>query len=162
LLGDSDWKEAAVRSALVESVRPGLTAGQLGVDWQSAAGSQQLNGLWNLATAVRGKYLFISDHPALLNELLANMAQKANSKPAVFAAGFDHGRERSSFARLTGLIDRPGIEIGAPAGAGHIPEFFSENIASLSSMLAGVSSEKIVVRNAGDKVMQTVTYKWDR
>lgn len=162
LLGDSDWKEAAVRSALVESVRPGLTAGQLGVDWQSAAGSQQLNGLWNLATAVRGKYLFISDHPALLNELLANMTQKANSKPAVFAAGFDHGRERGSFARLTGLIDRPGIEIGAPAGAGHIPEFFSENIASLSSMLAGVSSEKIVVRNAGDKVMQTVTYEWDR
>jgi hypothetical protein len=162
LLGDSDWNETAVRSALVESVRPGLTAGQLGVDWQSASGSQQLNGLWNLATAVRGKYLFISNHLASLNELLANMAQKSNSKPAVFAAGFNHGRERDSFARLTGLMDRPGIEMGAPAGAGHIPQFFSENIASLSSMLAGVSSEKIVVRSAGDKVMQTVTYQWDR
>jgi hypothetical protein len=88
------------------------------------------------------------------------MTQKAASKPAVFAAGFDHGRERGSFARLTGLIDRPGVEVGAPAGAGHIPEFFSENIASLSFMLAGVSSEKIVVRDAGDKVMQTVTYEW--
>ena len=159
LLGDSDWNETAVRSALVESVRPGLTAGQLGVDWQSAAGSQQLNGLWNLAATVRGRYLFISDHPTLLNELLANMTQKSASKPAVFAAGFDHGRERGSFARLTGLIDRPGVEVGAPA-AGHIPEFFSENIASLSFMLAGVSSEKIVVRDAGDKVMQTVTYEW--
>jgi hypothetical protein len=162
LLGDADWNEAAVRSALVELLRPGLTAGQLGVDWQSASGSQQLNGLWNLATAVRGKYLFISDQRALLNELLANMTQKVVSNPAVFAAGFDHGRERGSFARLTGLIDRPGVELGAPAGAGHIPEFFSENIASLSSMLAGVSSEKIVVRNAGDKVIETVTYEWAR
>jgi hypothetical protein len=161
-LGDSDWNEAAVRSALVELLRPGLTAGQLGVDWQSASGSQQLNGLWNLATAVRGKYLFISDQSTLLNELLANMIQKVVSKPAVFAAGFDHGRERGSFIRLTGLIDRTGVEVGTPAGAGHIPEFFSENIASLSSMLAGVSSEKIVVRDAGDKVMQTVTYEWAR
>lgn len=162
LLGDSDWNETAVRSALVESVRPGLTAGQLGVDWQSAAGSQQLNGLWNLAATVRGRYLLISDHPTLLNELLANMTQKSASKPAVFAAGFDHGRERGSFARLTGLIDRPGVDVGAPAGAGHIPAFFSENITSLSFMLAGVSSEKIVVRDAGDKVMQTVTYEWTR
>jgi hypothetical protein len=162
LLGDSDWNEAAVRSALVEFIRPGLTAGQLGVDWQSASGSQQLNGLWNLATAARGKYLFISDQPALLNGLLANMTQKAAFKPAVFAAGFDHGRERGGFARLTGLIDRPGVEVGASAGAGHIPEFFSENIASLSSALAGVSSEKIVVRDAGDKVLQTVTYEWAR
>jgi hypothetical protein len=160
LLGDSDWNEATARSALVESVRPDLTAGRLGVDWQSAAGSQQLNGLWNLAAAVRGRYLFVSDHPTLLNELLANMTQKAASRPAVFAAGFDHGGERGSYARLTGLIDRPGVEVGAPAGAGHIPEFFSENIASLSFMLAGVSSEKIVVRDVGDKVMQTVTYEW--
>jgi hypothetical protein len=160
LLGDSDWNEATVRSALVESVRPGLTAGRLGAAWQTAAGSQQLNGLWNLAAAVRGRYLFISDHPTLLNELLANMTHKAASKPAVFAAGFDHGRERGSYARLTGLIDRPGVAVGAPRGAGHIPEFFSENIASLSFMLAGVSSEKIVVRDAGDKVMQTVTYEW--
>jgi hypothetical protein len=160
LLGDSDWNEAAVRSALVESVRPGLTAGQLGVDWQSTAGSHQLNGLWNLVTAVRGKYLFISDQSALLNELLAKMMQKADAKPAVFTAGFDHGRERGSFARLTGLIDRPGVEVGTATNAGHIPEFFSENIASLSSMLAGVSSEKIIVRDAGDKVKQTVTYEW--
>lgn len=162
LLGDSDWNEAAVRPALVEFVRPGLTAGQLGVDWQSSSDSQQLNGLWNLAIAVRGKYLFISDQSTLLSELLANMTQKAAFKPAVFAAGFEHGRERGDFARLTGLIDRPGVEVGASPGVGHIPEFFSEDIASLSSTLAGVSSEKIVVRDVGDKVTQTVTYEWAR
>jgi hypothetical protein len=160
LLGESDWNETAVRSSLIEFARPGLTAGQLGVDWQARSGSQQLNGLWELDTAVRGKYLFVSDHSGLLNELLGNMNQKAALKPALFAAGFDHGRERENFSRLTGLLDRAGDNTGGSPGGGHTPEFFSENIGSLSSTLAGVTSEKIVVRDAGDKVLQTVTYEW--
>ena len=161
LLGESDWNETAVRSSLIEFVRPGLTAGQLGVEWQARPGSQQLNGLWDLDTAVRGKYLFVSDHSGLLNQLLENINQGIEQKPALFAAGFDHGRERENFGRLTGLLDRSGNEAGSP-GRGHTPEFFSENIGSLSSTLAGVTSEKIVVRDAGDKVVQTVTYEWAR
>lgn len=162
LFGESDWNETAVRSSLIDFVRPGLTAGQLGVDWQARPGSQQLNGLWELDTAVRGKYLFVADHSGLLNQLLGNMNQKAALKPALFAAGFDHGRERENFSRLTELLDRSGNDAGDPAGRGHTPEFFSENIGSLSSTLAGVASEKIVVRDAGDKVLQTVTYEWAR
>jgi hypothetical protein len=162
LLGDSDWNEAVVRAALADFVRPGLTAGQLGVDWQARSGAQELNGLWALVVAVRGKYLFISDAPALLDGMIANRNEKAALKPAVYAAGFDHGRERENFARLTTLLDRSGGERSSYSGAGHIPEFFSENIASLSSTLAGMSSEKIVVRDAGDKVLQTVTYGWAR
>jgi hypothetical protein len=161
LLGESDWNETAVRSSLIEFVRPGLTAGQLGVEWQARPSSQQLNGLWELDTAVRGKYLFVSDQSGLLNQLLGNINQKLPLKPALFAAGFDHGRERENFSRLTGLLDRSGNEAGFP-GRGHTPEFFSENIGSLSSALAGVTSEKIVVRDAGDKVVQTVTYEWAR
>jgi hypothetical protein len=162
LLGESDWNEIAVRSSLIEFVRPGLSAGQLGVEWQQRSGSQQLNGLWELDTAVRGKYLFVSDHSGLLNQLLGNLNQKIAQKPALFAAGFDHGRERENFGRLTGLLDRSGNESGISQGRGHTPEFFSENIGSLSSTLAAVVSEKIVVRDAGDKVMQTVTYEWAR
>jgi hypothetical protein len=162
LLGESDWNESTARSALIEFVRPGLTAGQLGVEWQARAGSQQLNGLWELDTAVRGKYLFISDYSGLLNQLLANINQKVALKPALFAAGFDHSRERENFGRLTGSLDRSGDNAGGSPGRGHTPEFFSENIGSLSSTLAGVASEKIVVRDAGDKVMQTVSYEWAR
>jgi hypothetical protein len=162
LLGESDWNETAVRSSLIDFVRPGLTAGQLGVEWQARSGSQQMNGLWELDTAVRGKYLLIADLSGLLNQLLANLNQKADLKPALFAAGFDHGRERENFGRLTGLLGRPGDNTGGSPGQGHTPEFFSENIASLSSTLAGVTSEKIVVRDAGDKVLQTVTYEWAR
>lgn len=162
LLGNAEWNEAVIRSALADFVRPGLTAGQLGVDWQARSGAQELNGLWALAVAVRAKYLFISDASALLDGMIAKMNEKAALKPALYAAGFDHGRERENFARLTTLLDRSGGERSTYSGAGHIPEFFSENIASLSSALAGVSSEKIVVRDAGEKVLQTVIYEWAR
>lgn len=160
LLGESDWNEAAVRSSFIEFVRPGLTAGQLGVEWQQRPGLQQLNGLWELDAAVRGKYLFVSDHSDLLNQLLGNMNQKTTLKPALFAAGFDHKRERENFGRLTGLLDRSGNDPSISQGRGHTPEFFSENIGSLSSTLAAVASERIVIRDAGDKVLQTVTYEW--
>ena len=90
--------------------------------------------------------------------MLANANQKTTLKPAVFVAGFDHQKEKDNFARLTGLLDRP----AGGSGAGSTPNFFSDNIASLSSALAGLSSEKIVVRDAGNKVSQTVTYEWAR
>jgi hypothetical protein len=162
LLADSDWNEPALRSALADFLRHGLTAGQLGVDWQTRPGSQELNGLMPMAMTVRGKYLFISDAPAALDGMIANMKQKTILKPALFAAGFDHGSERQNFIHLTSLLDRSGPEPGVSSGAGHFPEFFSENMASLSTTLAGVSSERIVVRDSGDKVLQTVTYEWDR
>jgi hypothetical protein len=40
------------------------------------------------------------------------------------------------------------------------PQLFSENLASLSSTLAGVSTERITVRIEGDRILQTVTYEW--
>ena len=48
---------------------------------------------------------------------------------------------------------------GAPQNGGR-PEFFSENIASLSFTLKGVSSEKIVIHDAADRQTQTVVYAW--
>ena len=158
LLGQSEWSESAVRSALVDFVRPSLTTAELGVEWQKNGAYLELNGLWTLSVAVRGKYLLISDNPALLTGMLANANQKTTLKPALFAAAFDHQKERDNFMRLTGLLDKP----AGGSGAGSTPDFFSNNIAGLSSALAGLSSEKIVVRDAGSKVSQTVTYEWAR
>ncbi|HEY6263794.1 MAG TPA: hypothetical protein VIW93_03240 [Candidatus Acidoferrum sp.] len=158
LLGQSDWNESAVRSSLVDFVRPSFTTGLLGVEWQKNSGYIELNGLWRLAAAARGKYLFISDDSGLLAALLANTNQKSTPAPAVFVARFDHQREKENFGRLAGLLDKP----TGGAGTGSAPDFFSENIGSLSLALAGVSSEKIVVRDLGDKVNQTVTYQWVR
>ena len=162
LLGASDWNETAARSALVDFVRPALTASQLGLTWQAKSGFQQLDGLWSFAAAVRGKYLIVSDDPNLLAAMLARLNQKTDAQPARFIAGFNHARERERFVRFTGQLDAQatgGVSFGQ---AQNTPAFFSRNIASLSSALSGVSSQKIVVRDAGDKVLQTVTYEWSR
>jgi hypothetical protein len=42
------------------------------------------------------------------------------------------------------------------------PQFFSRNLASLSSTLAAVSAERIEVHGDGGKVRQTVTYEWSQ
>jgi hypothetical protein len=158
LAGASDWNEADARRALAEFVTPTLTVSQLGVGWKQVAGYYELDGLRTLLAAVRGKYLVISDDEGLINGILANVNRKVDLQPAQFVAGFDHQRERENFARLATVVDRP--DMNASGGPESQPQFFSENIASLSSTLAGISSEKIVSRNAGDKVLQTVTYEW--
>ena len=158
----ADWQETSVRSALVDFLRPSLTTSSLGLQWEAKSGFQELDGLWNFAVAVRGKYLLVSDDPSLLKNMFANMSQKPSQKPAVFLAGFHHARERENFVRLTGHLDRPG---GSPAGAAPsqpYPQFFSDNLASFSAALSGVSSETIVIRDASDKILQTVTYEWSR
>jgi hypothetical protein len=162
LAAAADWNESTVQSALSEFVRAGLTAGQLGVAWQPRSGYQQLDGLWPLVAAVRGKYLLLSDDPALMESLLANFNRKSTSEPAAFIAGLNHQRERSNFARFTGLIDRPSMISDSLQNAERQPQFFSGNMASLSNTLAAVSSEKIEVREDGGKVRQSVIYEWSQ
>jgi hypothetical protein len=94
--------------------------------------------------------------------MFANMNQKPAQKPAVLVAGFHHARERENFARLSGLLDRPNANPGGAPTSEPNPQFFSDNLASFSATLAGVFSETIVVRDASDKVFQTVTYEWSR
>jgi hypothetical protein len=160
LLGASDWNEAEVRAALINAVAPGLTAGGLGVNWQARVGYQELDGLWPLALAVQARYLLISDDATLLSSMLANINRAIVSQPAVFMAGFNHARERPTLEHLAAVLDRPNSGLGYFSDRGRAPQFFADNIASLSSTLAGISAEKIVVHDAGDKVTQTVTYTW--
>jgi len=162
LTAASDWNEAAVQSALTDFVAPSLTASGHGVAWQQKSGYSQLDGLWPLATAVHGKYLLISGDPALLEAMLLNFNRKPDMKPAVFVAGFNHEREQANFVRFVGVIDRPSLEPSNVPGMEREPQFFSENMVSLSATLAGISAEKIMVRVEGDKVLETVTYEWSR
>jgi hypothetical protein len=160
ILAAADWPETSVRSALVDFLRPSLTTGGLGLQWQTESGYQHLDGLWNFAVAVRGKYLLLSDDSALLKNMFLNMNQKAAQKPADLVAGFHHARERENFARLAGLLDGPSVNSGGAPASERSPQFFSDNLASFSATLAAVSSETIVVRDTNDKVFQTVTYEW--
>jgi len=162
LLAASDWDQAATQSALAEYVRPGITASQLGVAWQPRSGYQQLDGLWPLVTSVHGKYLVVADDPGLMEAMLAKFSKKPGGEPAALVAGFNHEHERNNFARLTGVVDRPSLAPSNAPGMERAPQFFSENVGSLSSTFTAVSEEKITIRNDGGKVRQTVTYEWAR
>jgi hypothetical protein len=167
LAAASDWNEAGIQSALADFVRPSLTASGYGIAWQQKSGYSELDGLWPLVTAVHGRYLLVADDPRLLEAMLANFNRQPDLKAALFVAGFSHEREQSNFARFSSMVDRPGrAQSDGPAGAitgmDRQPQFFAENIAGLSRTLAGVSAERIMVRVAGDKVLQTVTYAWSR
>lgn len=59
----------------------------------------------------------------------------------------------------------PGVrtESGVPAASdARKPFFFSENLASLSRSLVAVKSVSVNVRESEGRVLQTVTYHWDR
>jgi hypothetical protein len=160
LVAGSEWNQAAVQSALTDFVRPGLTASQLGVGWQQESGYEKLDGLWPLIVSVRGKYLLVSDDPGLLEALVANFSRKSERKPADMLAGFNHQQERANFARFSRFVDRPSATVTDDENRRGEPQFFSNNMASLSSTLAAVSAEKIEVRSEGNKERQTVTYEW--
>ena len=77
-------------------------------------------------------------------------------------AGFNHQNESDNFKRFSGTVDRPNKSQGSYPGMQRQPQFFSENLASLSSTLAGVSAENIIVHAEGSRVTQTVTYEWSQ
>lgn len=160
LASGEDWDETAVRSALVDFIQPGVTASRLGIEWNPKAGYQQLDGLWPLSIAVRGKYLLVTDDGALMETLLANVSRRTDARPAILVAGFRHARERENFAKFFGLVDGPSQFARESPGVPRQPQFFSANVGSLSATLSGVSAENIVVRNDGNKELQTVTYEW--
>ena len=160
LVAGSEWNRTAVQSALTDFVRPALTASQLGVGWQQGSGYQELDGLWPLVASVRGKYLLVSDDPGLAEAILANFSRKSDRKPADLLAGFNHQQERANFARFSKVVDRPSATVADNENRRGEPQFFSNNMASLSSTLAAVSAETIEVRSEGNKERQTVIYEW--
>lgn len=160
LVAGSEWNQAAIQSALTDFVRPGLTASQLGIGWQQESGYEKLDGLWPLVVSVRGKYLLVSDDPGLLEAILANFSLKSDRKPADMLAGFNHQQERGNFARFSRVVDRPSATVTDNENRRGELQFFSNNMASLSSTLAAVSAETVEVRSEGNKQRQTVTYEW--
>jgi hypothetical protein len=158
----ADWNEASVQSVLADFVRSGLTASQFGVAWQQKSGYQEFDGLWPLVVSVHGKYLLVSDDPNLMTAMLSNFNRKSDAQPAAFIAGFNHSAERANFARFSGVVDRPNLAQFNVPGMQQQPQFFSENMASLSSTLAAVGTARITVRTDGAKVLQTVTYEWSQ
>ncbi|MBZ5569274.1 MAG: hypothetical protein LAN64_15660 [Acidobacteriia bacterium] len=181
-VASSDWNGEAIRTALQRALQPGLTASHLGLEWTQTGASYRLNGLMPIAMALQGKYMFVSDDPARLDAMVARSGSASTIQPATYAAGFNHQGERENFLRLTGLVHRaaapPERDVAAQGSDAaeerapktksdaeapeREPDFFSENIASLSATLKDVKAESIVVRQAASRVRQTVTYTWSK
>lgn len=170
------WNETAVQRAVQRVVAPGLTVATLGTGWkQAGSGAQsywELDGLVRVALATRGKYLFVSDDPESLAAALGRMGQPSPDgptspknremwgTPALYYAWFDHARERENFYRLTALIDFPSRM--SQTGEERQPEFFSQNVASVSKALGAVKTQAVVARREGGVERQTVIYEWAR
>ena len=150
LLAKNAWNADAARSAML-----GLdsTTKQLNNRTYFAIG-----GLSPIVMAIDGRLLLLSTNEPMLLSMLGrlNAAAAAIESRTVFAAQFRHGAERGNFARMMTLIDRASPE--GPPGA-HEPEYFSENLASLSTSLARVDSTSIAIRDLGNAVTQTVIYR---
>jgi hypothetical protein len=159
---DGEGARAALQSAVAETTTQGLGAG-----WRrSGKGSNEyfeLDGQFPLCLAVRGKYLVLSNRAELLNSISFRPGKMAAATEAVSASGINFARERDNFATLTRLLDNSSAtENSSSNDLPGEPPFFSGNLASLSYVLSGVKSESIITREAGGKVLQTLTYQWNR
>jgi hypothetical protein len=166
------WDENAVRQALTQALLPGLTTGQLGVNWEkrSSAGATYfaLDGTVPLYVAVNAKQLLLANDSVLMEHMLTRKqtASPAGGKDSVtYAALFRHSQEQGNFRRLMAQLDLAGHRGTADQAAtksGESPAFFSGNAASFSRAFSRLKSERIEEKDLGATVTQTVTYQWAR
>ena len=166
------WDEAAVRSAITAALPANLTAGKIGTNWvkhSDASGEYlALDGALPLYACVNGKRLFLANDILLLQHLLAprsGAAPTSASEGITFAAVFRPMQEQSNFRTLMAQLDFAGHRgtDGQPGAApgGQSPAFFSGDVSSLDrAFFNTLVSERIVERDMGAKVAQTVTYQW--
>ena len=134
LVGSSNWDAAAVRKAL--------------------ASAPEFGPLGRIAVEARDRVLIVANSAALAAKIAGRLDTPAAGQPFTYAAAFHHTAERGRFLAMTRLIDY------SPAqGDDREPQFFSENIASLSGVLSGVESSNMTALDLGSTVSETVTYR---
>jgi hypothetical protein len=120
-----------------------------------------LDGLTPVVIAVQGKTLIAGTDAAMVQAVLSRLAEEGKTEPATYVAGFRHDAERENFYKMTSLLDRASRN-NYTGQSNNQPEFFSQNIASLSRTLSGVKSETITMRRSGTTDLQTIRYEWTR
>ena len=164
LLGKNAWDANSARAALLAAVDGLWSSGKSGLDWTTKQSNNRpyfaMGGLNPVVMAIDGRVLLLATSESLLTSMLSRLNVPAANMESrtVFSAQFRHGAERANFVRMMTLIDRAApAQEGPPDG--REPEYFSENLASLSTAFASVDSASIVVRDLGNAVTQTVIYR---
>lgn len=154
-----DWNEPDVLKAVQQMVAPGITAGSLGTNWRKVGEFVELDGLSPIVIAIRGKLLVVGNDAEIVSSSMSRPIEKSNAEPVTFVAGFRHDLESGNFLKMTSLLDRANRNIDSDP-SDHVPQFFSENIGSLSRTLSGVKAETVTMRRSGTMDLQTVRYEW--
>lgn len=168
----SDWNSSALEHAFSSGAAGLWSTSGLGTRWiESNTGVRlfkRLDGLVPLSMAIRGRTLMLASSPDLLNAVLSKSAAVAPPAPppdAIYAAEFRHARERAPFLRMMRMLDQVWIQqspqTGSEEESGEAPEpqFFSQNIASLSNTLSRIASTSVIIRDQANKEFQTVVYR---
>lgn len=161
----SDWNGAAVRESLTKAVETLWTTSRLGAQWIPAtAGThaiQRLNGLAPLLMISRGHILFLSNDAGLLAAVLdrSTTPTPAKSSQLTYSAAFRHRSERANYNRLMSTLD---LSQSVATSNGNQPQFFSQNLASLSGLLSFVNEVSVTASDRGNTVVEQVVYSIGR
>jgi len=149
--GEHEWDGNAVSAALGTAAGKLWSTSQLGARWVAGTEGQhpvkRLNGLGVLIFAASGRLLFISNDVRFLTAVLDRRGAKAPSATLVYAAGFRHLREHINYERVMRALEPE------PHG------LFSDNIGSLSRVLASVREVRVAQEEQGGRTYETVTYE---
>lgn len=162
------WSASEIETAIGYALAPHLTAGTQGIEWKRGSenpGYYKLDGAAPLALVINGRYCMISDDEGMLEAMVqkANEAKPAARQAMLMLSGFNHEAEKADFARATHLIDSANASATTVAnddGSGQAPQFFSRNVASLSSTFAAMRTEEVSVYWQSGALHQTVRYEW--
>jgi hypothetical protein len=161
----ANWDAAALREELSSAVETLWSTSRLGVEWRQIAmgahSAQDLNGLATLLFAIDGNRLYLAnDSPLLFATLNRTATPPVQSGPA-YAAEFRHASERADYMTIMQALDFGGRQqpfLFIPQG-NRTPQFFSDNLASLSSVFNFIQS-MIVTRVESQGVeTQHVVYR---
>lgn len=117
-------------------------------------------GVGRVESAVDGDRLYIASNSALLAAMRTGGGAVIPPGAAnTFAAGFRHGAERDRYVRWMQRIDQP---TNRPLAQGEqpVPQFMTDIVPSLSRILARLDEHMVVTADDGDRLTETIVYRW--
>jgi len=161
----SNWDVAGLREALTSAVESLWSTSRLGVEWRQTTLGQhaveELNGLATLLFALDGSRLYLANDPVLLLATLNRSGEAPVEPGPAYAAELNHGSERADYLTIMSALDfgrRQQFFLFTPQG-NRTPQFFSENLASLSSVFDFVRHISVTQVELQQLERQRVAYR---